>query len=103
MRFNLVTQEGKELVFSPAPLAKAKAADYYKLKLKVTSTQGDAQLIVVGSDGTNPEKEVTIEVPQYFLPKDRPEITVMNGFDSGVHKSVFEGEVSKWSMAATVP
>ncbi len=103
MRFNLVTQEGKELVFSPAPLAKAKAADYYKLKLKVTSTQGDAQVIVVGSDGTNPEKEVMIEVPQYFLPKDKPEITSMKGFVSGASQSVFEGEVSQWSMAATVP
>ncbi len=103
MRFNLVNQEGKELVFSPAPLAKAKAADYYKLKLKVTSTQGDAQVIVVGSDGTNPEKEVMIEVPQYFLPKDKPEITAMKGFVSGDWQSVFEGAVSQWSMAATVP
>lgn len=103
MRFNLVTQEGRELVFSPEPLAKAKAADYYKLKLKVSSTQGDAQVIVIGSDDTNPAKEVMIEVPQYFLPKDKPSITATQGFDSGTAKSVFEGEVSKWSMAATVP
>lgn len=103
MRFNLVTPEGQNLVFSPSPLAKSKAADYYKLKLKVSSDQGSTQVIIIGTDDElNPEKDITVEVPRYFLPKDKPTITPKN-FVSGVEQSVFEGEVPTWSVAATVP
>lgn len=104
MRFNLVTPEGRELVFSPAPLARAKAADWYKLKLKVSSDQGSTQVIIIGTDDSlNPEKDVIVEVPQYFLPKDKPSFTSVQGFVSGVEQTLFEGEVPKWSVAATVP
>lgn len=103
MRFNLVTPEGQNLVFSPSPLAKSKAADFYKLKLKVSSDLGSTQVIIIGTDDElNPEKDITVEVPRYFLPKDKPTITPKN-FVSGVEQSVFEGEVPTWSMAATVP
>lgn len=103
MRFNLVTPEGQKLVFSPAPLAKANAADYYKLKLKVSSDVGSTQVIIIGTDDQlNPEKDITIEVPQYFLPKDKPTI-VPKGFETGVSRSVFEGEVPEWGLSAKVP
>ena len=103
MRFNLVTPEGQRLVFSPEPLAKANAADWYKLKLKVSSDQGSTQVIVIGTDDElNPEKDVTVEVPRYFLPKDKPVFEAV-GFVSGTEQSVFEGEVPKWSMSARTP
>lgn len=103
MRFNLVTPEGQRLVFSPEPLAKANAADWYKLKLKVSSDQGSTQVIVIGTDSTlNPEKDITVEVPRYFLPKDKPTVEPV-GFVSGTEQSVFEGEVPKWSMSARTP
>lgn len=104
MRFDLVTPEGQKLVFSPAPLAKAKAADWYKLKLKVSSDQGSTQVIIIGTDDElNPEKDITVEVPRYFLPKDQPSFTAMQGFVSGAEQSVFEGEIPKWNVAANVP
>lgn len=103
MRFNLVTPEGQKLVFSPSPLTKSKAADFYKLKLKVSSDQGSTQVIIIGTDDElNPEKDITVEVPRYFLPKDKPTITPKN-FVSGVEQSVFEGEVKEWSMKAEAP
>ena len=104
MRFNLKTQEGQVLTFSPTPLAKAKAADYYKLKLKVSSDQGSTQVIIIGTDDElNPDKTVTIEIPKYFLPKDKPSFTEIQGFTDGVEQSLFEGAVSKWSVKASVP
>lgn len=103
MRFNLTTDKGETLTFSPEPLAKADAADWYKLKLKVSSDQGTSQVIVIGtSDELNPEQDITVEIPRYFLPKDKPSITT-NNFTSGVSRSVFEGEVPKWSVSAKVP
>lgn len=103
MRFNLLTPEGRNLVFSPTPLTKARAADYYKLKLKVSSDEGTTQVIIVGTDDElNPEKDITIEVPQYFLPKDKPTL-VLKGFENGVSQSVFEGEVPEWGLSAKVP
>lgn len=103
MRFNLTTDKGETLTFSPEPLAKADAADWYKLKLKVSSDQGTSQVIVIGtSDELNPEKDITVEIPRYFLPKDKPSITPTN-FTSGVSRSVFEGEVPQWSVSAKVP
>ena len=103
MRFNLTTDKGETLTFSPEPLAKADAADWYKLKLKVSSDQGTSQVIVIGtSDELNPEQDITVEIPRYFLPKDKPSITT-NNFTSGVSQSVFEGEVPKWSVSAKVP
>lgn len=103
MRFNLVTDKGEELTFSPEPLAKADAADWYKLKLKVSSDQGSSQVIIIGTDDElNPEKDITVEIPRYFLPKDKPTVTP-TGFVSGVQQSVFEGEVPKWNYAAHVP
>lgn len=104
MRFNLKTQEGQVLTFSPTPLAKAKAADYYKLKLKVSSDQGSSQVIIIGTDdGLNPTKKDTIEIPKYFLPKDKPVFTAIEGFVDGVEQDVFEGAVPKWSVKANVP
>ena len=104
MRFNLKTQEGQVLTFSPTPLAKAKAADYYKLKLKVSSDQGSTQVIIIGTDDElNPDKTVTIEIPKYFLPKDKPSFTEIQGFTDGVEQTLFEGAVSKWSVKANVP
>lgn len=104
MRFNLKTQEGQVLTFSPTPLAKAKAADYYKLKLKVSSDQGSTQVIIIGTDDElNPDKTVTIEIPKYFLPKDKPAFTAIEGFADGVEQDVFEGAVPKWSVKANVP
>lgn len=102
MRFNLVTPEGQNLVFSPSPLTKSKAADFYKLKLKVSSDQGGAQVIIIGTDDNVNTKKDTVKVPQYFLPKDKPTITPKN-FVSGVEQSVFEGEVKEWSMKAEAP
>lgn len=100
MRFNLVTREGRRLVFSPAPLAKAQAADAYTLKLRVASDQGNVSgIIITTDDAMNPDKEVWVEVPKYFLPKDKPTIAP-TGFVSGVSQSVFEGSVAKWSVAA---
>lgn len=104
LRFNLLTNDGQLLKYSPEPLAKANAADWYKLKLKVSSEQGNAQVIIVGTDDElNPEKDITIEIPQYFLPKDKPSITQLQGFTNGVEQNLFEGEVPVWSVAANVP
>lgn len=104
LRFNLLTADGQLLQYSPEPLAKANAADWYKLKLKVSSDQGNAQVIIVGTDDElNPEKDITIEIPQYFLPKDKPTITELQGFTNGQEQSLFEGEVSQWSVAANTP
>lgn len=104
MRFNLKTQEGQVLTFSPTPLAKAKAADYYKLKLKVSSDVGSTQVIIIGTDDElNPDKTVTIEIPKYFLPKDKPAFTAIEGFTDGVEQNLFEGAVPKWSVKANVP
>ncbi|MCC8062265.1 MAG: hypothetical protein LIO68_03345, partial [Rikenellaceae bacterium] len=81
----------------------ANAADYYKLKLKVSSDVGSTKVIIIGTDDElNPEKDITIEVPQYFLPKDKPTITI-KGFENGVSRNVFEGEVPVWSLSAQVP
>lgn len=103
MKFNLITREGQILTFSPEPLAKANAADYYKLKLKVTSDQGSTIIIIQGTrDELNEPKDTAILVPQYFLPKDKPAVT-LKGFTNGVEKSVFEGEEPVWSVAANVP
>lgn len=103
MRFNLVTREGRQLVFSPAPLAQAQAADAYTLKMRVSSDQGNVSGIIIGTDDTmNPDKEVVVEVPQYFLPKDKPTVSA-TGFVSGVSQSVFEGAVAKWSVATAAP
>ena len=104
LRFNLLTNDGQLLKYSPEPLAKANAADWYKLKLKVSSEQGNAQVIIVGTDDElNPEKDITIEIPQYFLPKDKPSITQLQGFTNGVEQNLFEGEVPVWSVAANAP
>lgn len=104
LRFNLLTNDGKLLQYSPEPLAKANPADWYKLKLKVSSEQGNAQVIIVGTDDElNPEKDVTIEIPQYFLPKDKPTVTELQGFTNGQEQTLFEGEVSKWSVSANAP
>lgn len=104
MRFNLVTTDGRTLTFSPAPLARAKAADYYKLKLKVSSDQGSTQVIVVGTDDElNPDKTVIVEIPKYFLPKDKPAFTAIEGFADGVEQNLFEGAVPKWSVKTVVP
>lgn len=104
LRFNLQTKDGQRLTYSPEPLAKANEADWYKLKLKVSSDQGNAQVIIVGTeDELNPEKDITIEIPQYFLPKDKPTVTEVQGFTSGQEQTLFEGEVSKWSLAAQTP
>ena len=104
LRFNLLTNDGQLLKYSPEPLAMANAADWYKLKLKVSSEQGNAQVIIVGTDDElNPEKDITIEIPQYFLPKDKPSITQLQGFTNGVEQNLFEGEVPVWSVAANAP
>lgn len=104
MRFNLVTDKGDVLTFSPEPLAQADAADWYKLKLKVSSDQGSSQVIVIGTeDELNPEQDITVEIPRYFLPKDKPTVTSVTGFVNGVQQSVFEGEVPKWSYGVHVP
>lgn len=104
LRFNLLTADGQLLQYSPEPLAKANAADWYKLKLKVSSDQGNAQVIIVGTeDELNPEKDITIEIPQYFLPKDKPTITEIQGFTNEQEQTLFEGEVPQWSVAANTP
>lgn len=108
LRFDLVLATGEILSFSPEPLVKASAADYYKLKLKVSSDAGSGQVIIVSTDETtngdpNGNKIITIEIPKYFLPKDKPTFTDLKGFTSGVNQSLFEGEKAEWSLKANVP
>lgn len=105
MRFNLTMKDFTELTYSPPAIANGAAATHYKLNLKVNSDAGSGSIVDINTDeSTDREIVYDIEIPQYFLPKDGPSVTNVNGFQNGVDMgNVIEGSIPGWDLSAQMP